>query len=159
MRFLRHGYQVEHSRSLVDLGPATSSCSLGTTVSHVLVLDGVEFILFTVAGQMCLEFVLKSVDNTGTSSLLLRRDYTFLPPIPPVRRLGMHKKLGGAQPGQLTPRDHRDISQTSWSHSPYINLWEEEEGGSKWWCVSSHVTIPHDAFLQMAEHLPGRGTW
>lgn len=100
------------------LAPATSSCSIGTTISHVLVFAGVEFIFFTVAAKdMYLGFVLKNVDYIGMLSLVLSKDYTFLPPTPPVRRLGMHKNLGGTQPGELTSRDHRDISQPIWSHA------------------------------------------
>lgn len=140
----------------MDLGPATSSCSLETTVSHGLALAGVEFISFTVAGQeMCLGFVLKSVDNTGMFSLLLSRGYTPLPPTPPVRRLGMHKKLGGAQPGELTPRDHRDVSQIIWSHAPYINLGEEERRRGK--APSDGVGLPMSPFHTMEPSLPADG--
>jgi len=76
----------------------------------VLVLSGTELIFFIVSHIVQFGFVMKSVDNRGMFLLLHSIPaFSASHPIPPVSRLGVHKKLGGAQPGQLTPTDRRDI--------------------------------------------------
>lgn len=68
---------------------------------------GMELIVFTVARmRLCFGTVLE----TGMFSLLLSSTFTeprpFLPLVPPVSRLGVHKELEGTQ---LTPTYPRDI--------------------------------------------------
>lgn len=89
---------------------------------HMLVWSGVELIFFTVSDLgLCFEFVLETELITQGcfyfcwSGLTQSQDFFFL-----LLLVGVHKVMGGTQPGQLIPADPGDIPDWSrWHSRPY----------------------------------------
>lgn len=77
---------------------------------------GIELIFLMLAGMgLWFGFMLKAVlqfrDVSVIAEQCLQGVKAFSDPLatPPARRLGVHKKLEGTQPGQLSPADLRDV--------------------------------------------------
>lgn len=86
---------------------------------RMLVWAGVELIFFTVSDLgLCFEFVLIT---QGCFYFCWSESRPFLR-LPHL--VGVHKEMGGAQPGQLIPTDPGDIPDL-WCHGQHTELGEE----------------------------------
>lgn len=65
----------------------------------------------------------------------------------------MHKRLGGAQPGELTPNDHRDIPD----HMESCSVQKAGRRTRKEGKLSDGVCLPMSLFHVMESRFPGDG--
>jgi len=91
----------------------------------------------------------KSVDNTSMFSLLLSSAYTeskHFPAshtIPPVSRLGVHKKLAEDTAGSADPNWPKGYSIPYDIMLSIQSQWKKKGRCLEWWCLYSQVTVTH----------------